>query len=113
MDQLEESDAERKERPGCGCFRHSGWRYGDVPVAHSGSWKARRSEPFGSHASRLGKSSLRIARLLLFLSAFLWGGFYLFGKRFIQVLYWGLMCIAALAILGYVIVIVGTLLGFK
>ena len=67
----------------------------------------------GSHVSRLEKSSLHPTFVVLPLSAFLWGGFYLFGERFIQVLYWGFMCIAALAIVCCVIVIVGTLLGFK
>lgn len=114
MDQIETSDAEREEKPGCGCLiailagmiamyvLHIA-----LPGRHEGidHWIARQPT---------GKEFLAYCTFVVLpLSAFLWGGIYLFGKRFIQVLYWGFMCIIALTIVGYVIVIVGTLLGFK
>ncbi len=114
MDQFEKSDAEREERPGCGCFlvilagiMAMYLLHIAIPGRNEGldHWIARQPT---------GKEFLAYCTFVVLpLSAFLWGGFYLFGERFIQVLYWGFMCIAALAIVCCVIVIVGTLLGFK
>jgi hypothetical protein len=114
MDQFDNSDAGREERPGCGCFLVVLAGITTMYVLHimlpgkheaMNHWIARQPT---------GKEFLVYCTFVVVpLSAFLWGGIYLFGKRFVLVLYWGFMFIAALTIVGYVIVIVGALLGFK
>jgi hypothetical protein len=114
MDESGKGDAEREEKPGCGCFLVILTGITAMYVLHIvlpgkhealNDWLARQP----TWREFLGYCTFVVVPL----SAFLWGGFYLFGGRFLRALCWGFLLIAALAIVGYVIVIVRLLLGFK